>query len=192
MRFADFWLADQMTSLAVVWLDFSYFACFFTLDVKYWPGLSFAEGERTVNWTTGSGKLSIWRQFFTSSPSIKIYSVYRILRTRRLSSKPLRHRIPDHTVAVLDPICAMYQKMLRYETGISSPRERRQVRNRLRRHRDGDRCKKRPDHHQSRITSGCTFYRHRISTGLGHSHGLGSVGPELARNQSASARAIAL
>uniref|UniRef100_A0A914UPH6 EXS domain-containing protein n=1 Tax=Plectus sambesii TaxID=2011161 RepID=A0A914UPH6_9BILA len=32
VRFADFWFADQMTSLAVVWLDFSYFVCFFTLD----------------------------------------------------------------------------------------------------------------------------------------------------------------
>uniref|UniRef100_A0A914W3I8 Uncharacterized protein n=1 Tax=Plectus sambesii TaxID=2011161 RepID=A0A914W3I8_9BILA len=39
--------------LAVVWLDFSYFVCFFTLDAKHWPMIDLRHGER-LNWTAGN------------------------------------------------------------------------------------------------------------------------------------------
>ena len=33
--FADFWLADQLNSLAVVLLDFEYMVCFYAFEVEW-------------------------------------------------------------------------------------------------------------------------------------------------------------
>lgn len=37
MGFADFWLADQLNSLATVLLDMEYMICFYAVDVD-WHG----------------------------------------------------------------------------------------------------------------------------------------------------------
>ena len=36
--FADFWLADQLNSLAVVLLDFEYMICYYAMEVEWWGG----------------------------------------------------------------------------------------------------------------------------------------------------------
>ncbi|CAF3045827.1 unnamed protein product [Rotaria socialis] len=35
--FADFWLADQLTSLELLFFDIEYFVCFYIYDVGWWP-----------------------------------------------------------------------------------------------------------------------------------------------------------
>ena len=35
--FADFWLADQLTSLELIFFDTNYFFCFYLFDVGWWP-----------------------------------------------------------------------------------------------------------------------------------------------------------
>lgn len=35
--FRDFWLADQLVSLELLFFDINYFACFYSYDVSWWP-----------------------------------------------------------------------------------------------------------------------------------------------------------
>ena len=39
VEFADFWLADQLNSLAAVVMDLEYLVCFFTFDGNFKDGL---------------------------------------------------------------------------------------------------------------------------------------------------------
>ena len=44
--FADFWLADQLNSLAVVLLDFEYMICYYAFEVEWWGD----DSKLVVNW----------------------------------------------------------------------------------------------------------------------------------------------
>jgi len=37
VSFADFWLADQLTSLEMIFFDIQHMVCFYTYDVSWWP-----------------------------------------------------------------------------------------------------------------------------------------------------------
>lgn len=62
--FADFWLADQLNSLAVVLLDFEYMICYYAIEVSWWgddrPNVctSHLYGVRTI-----VGVLPAWFRF---------------------------------------------------------------------------------------------------------------------------------
>ena len=50
VTFSDFWLGDQMNSLATCFVDLQYFICFYSTEVEYrWFGLE----VRSLNVTEG-------------------------------------------------------------------------------------------------------------------------------------------
>lgn len=68
--FADFWLADQLTSLELIFFDIEYFICFYIYDVGWWPVYSQSpyRGTMCYGWPqialqTGLMLLPSWFRF---------------------------------------------------------------------------------------------------------------------------------
>ena len=73
--FADFWLADQLTSLELLFFDFETFVCFYSDDVEWWPAYKQAPNP--------SFFCSAWRPVFIQSIFMILPSWFRFAQCLR-------------------------------------------------------------------------------------------------------------